>query len=63
MIWAASTGNCELAYILLKHHACIDKKDTRFGFTPLMMAIKNNKLDMIELLLRHNANVNIVSKV
>ena len=33
------------------------------GFTPLMEAVKRRKLDMVELLMKHNPDVSAVDNV
>jgi ankyrin repeat protein len=56
--WAAYQNNIALAQLLLDAHANVNVKTRIDAATPLFMACQNGSAPMIELLLRHGANVN-----
>ncbi|CAM0870390.1 unnamed protein product [Alopecurus aequalis] len=60
MMWAANTRDtCEIAELLLYRGAYVDPICKK-GKTPLFVAAQNGNVRMVELLLRHQANPNIV---
>lgn len=56
LLQAVDTDSMELVAVLLEHGAQIDV--TGRGFTPLGLAVKNNNLPMVRLLLRASPDVN-----
>lgn len=56
LLQAVDTDNMELVALLLEHGAQIDV--TGRGFTPLGLAVRNNNLPMVRLLLRASPDVN-----
>ena len=54
---AASTGNKDIAELLIIKGANINAKDTPFGCTPLHVATEGNK-EIVELLISKGANLN-----
>ena len=54
---AARKGELNLARLLLKHGALVNKKTQR-GWTPLEYAARGNHYAMVALLLSHNADIN-----
>ncbi|XP_012888053.1 PREDICTED: B-cell lymphoma 3 protein [Dipodomys ordii] len=55
---AVNTGCPETVLLLLEHGADIDAVDIKSGRSPLIHAVENNTLSMVQLLLQHGANVN-----
>ena len=55
LMWAAAEGNTEAAAVLLEAGADIKAKSTG-GFTPLLFAVRNARLDTVDLLLTRGAN-------
>lgn len=63
LIFSASLhGNKLVAYTLIHNKANIDLRDIN-GKTCLMIAVINGHLQLVELLLEHNANVTIFNTV
>jgi len=58
---AASTGNKDIAELLIREGANINVKDTPFGFTPLHVATEGHN-EVVELLISKGANVNAAMK-
>ncbi|XP_072836375.2 B-cell lymphoma 3 protein isoform X1 [Pogona vitticeps] len=58
---AVGTCNREVVLTLLEHRADVDAVDIKSGRSPLLHAVENNNLPMVELLLQHGANVNTQS--
>jgi uncharacterized protein len=56
--WAAYQNNVALAELLLNAHANVNAKTRINAATPLFMACQNGSAPMIELLLKHGAEVN-----
>jgi ankyrin repeat protein len=55
----ADNGNNEIAQLLLKHGANVN--DIRSdGETPLMLAVEQNKVELVRTFLDHNANIEVV---
>ena len=44
--------------ILRKQNSCVIDRKNKFGWTPLMLAIRNRDIQMVKFLLKKNANVN-----
>jgi ankyrin repeat protein len=57
LFFAVENDDCDLAQLLLTKGAEIDVVDYA-GYTPLLRAVRDQRLNMVELLLNHNANVN-----
>ena len=57
LYFASAIGNLEIMWLLIKNGANIDKP-TRFGFTPLMTAILNDKINSAKMLIENGADVN-----
>ncbi|XP_005370373.1 B-cell lymphoma 3 protein [Microtus ochrogaster] len=55
---AVNTGCQEAVLLLLERGADIDAVDIKSGRSPLIHAVENNSLSMVQLLLLHGANVN-----
>ncbi|XP_007491630.2 B-cell lymphoma 3 protein [Monodelphis domestica] len=55
---AVNTENTETVLLLLERGADIDAVDIKSGRSPLIHAVENNSLCMVQLLLQHGANVN-----
>ncbi|XP_052027247.1 LOW QUALITY PROTEIN: B-cell lymphoma 3 protein [Apodemus sylvaticus] len=55
---AVNTGCQEAVLLLLERGADIDAVDIKSGRSPLIHAVENNSLNMVQLLLLHGANVN-----
>ena len=55
LILAAGNGHLDLAKILVKHKAQVDKADS-FNATALLAAATNGSLDVVQFLLAHGAN-------
>ncbi|XP_019481764.1 PREDICTED: B-cell lymphoma 3 protein [Hipposideros armiger] len=55
---AVNTECHEAVLLLLERGADIDAVDIKSGRSPLIHAVENNKLSMVQLLLQHGANVN-----
>ncbi|XP_004873184.1 B-cell lymphoma 3 protein [Heterocephalus glaber] len=55
---AVNTGCHQAALLLLERGADIDAVDIKSGRSPLIHAVENNSLSMVQLLLQHGANVN-----
>uniref|UniRef100_K7GSL6 BCL3 transcription coactivator n=1 Tax=Sus scrofa TaxID=9823 RepID=K7GSL6_PIG len=55
---AVNTECHEAVLLLLEHGADIDAVDIKSGRSPLIHAVENNSLSMVQLLLQHGANVN-----
>ena len=54
----AQKGNIPKAELLLKYGAAIDPIDDEYSSTPLGMAARWGQIEMVEVLLRHGADVN-----
>lgn len=52
---------CSLAKTLLEHGADVDAQDT-YNMTPLINAVFNGNLPLVQLLLQNNAHVNLVDE-
>ncbi|XP_048185573.1 B-cell lymphoma 3 protein [Perognathus longimembris pacificus] len=55
---AVNTGCPDTVLLLLERGADIDAVDIKSGRSPLIHAVENNTLSMVQLLLQHGANVN-----
>ncbi|XP_006901320.1 PREDICTED: B-cell lymphoma 3 protein [Elephantulus edwardii] len=55
---AVNTECHEAVLLLLERGADIDAMDIKSGRSPLIHAVENNSLSMVQLLLQHGANVN-----
>lgn len=57
---SAANGCIDITKEIFRKHDCchiIDRKN-KFGWTPLMLAIRNRNINMVKYLLQKNANVN-----
>lgn len=61
-IAAALTGDCECATLLLRQGASMNLRDTD-GKTPLMMAVVNNHVDLVKILLESGADLTLKNEV
>ena len=57
--WACSEGNMELAKLLLSHGADINVRNFNGVGTPLIIAVRNLHIDMVQFLLEHGADPSI----
>ncbi len=64
LIWAAGIGKPETVAVLLAANPNLDLevKDGVTGDSALMRAVRSGKLESVELLVKHKANVNSVNK-
>jgi ankyrin repeat protein len=59
LIFAAQEGTADLVDFLLKLHASPDLSDYKIGYTPLMWATSNDRVEIMESLLRGGAKVDV----
>ena len=55
---AAENGYVEIAELLIQREAWLEQKEQEFGRNPLIQSVIFNHPSMVQLLLRHGANVN-----
>jgi ankyrin repeat protein len=60
LMWAAGEGNAAAVDMLVEFGANIKAK-SKAGFSPLLLAVRNNHIDAVKALLSHGANVNDVA--
>lgn len=53
---AAFCSSAEVIKLMLHEHADVDVKDIQTDYTPLMVAIKQNRYEIVKLLLEHDAS-------
>ena len=56
---ACEKGYDDIAGIFLKNGAEFNAPGVLFGYTPLCFACSNGRKCLVEILLRHNANINL----
>ena len=62
LMWSSFKGYSDIALLLIDAGADLNAQDTKFGFTPLMVAARNGHSNMVELLLSRGASWEIVDK-
>ncbi|CAG7562043.1 unnamed protein product [Fusarium equiseti] len=65
LVWAITSGNIEMASLLIQHGAVVDMVDGNdiFNKTPLARACADGNLEMVKLLLKNGADVNYTGGV
>ena len=59
---SAFEGNCEIASVLMANKANVEQRREKTGHTALILAVEQNQLEMVELLLeKGGANVNVTN--
>ncbi len=58
MHWAAMNGHTQIVELLLKFGAFPDEKDNIYGFTPLMLAARQGKAAIVQLLITPSCDLN-----
>ena len=62
LMWSSFKGFSDIAVLLIDAGADLNAQDTKYGFTPLMVAARNAHSNMVELLLSRGASWEIVDK-
>lgn len=60
LIYNSAAGNAHVVEPILRHGGNVNVQD-EYGNTPLHYAYKHNQLELVSLLLRHNADQNITN--
>jgi ankyrin repeat protein len=62
LYYAARNGHVETVKCLLEHGASLESKSAPYGQTALNIAVAHGKKDIVDLLLKQNANINVRNK-
>ncbi|CAG9980499.1 unnamed protein product [Clonostachys byssicola] len=62
LVFASMHGNIEMARMLLEKNAEIDAFESELGWNALMTAASSGKIELVELLLNHGADINLQGK-
>lgn len=58
LIQASTSGNLDDVFMSINHNVNINAHDDVQGFSPLMLAVMNDYISIVNVLLRNNADVN-----
>ena len=62
LMWSSFKGFSDISQLLIRAGADVNAQDTKYGFTPLMVAAKNGHVATVKLLLRHGASPHLLDK-
>ena len=62
LMWSSFKGFSDISQLLIRAGADVNAQDTKYGYTPLMVAAKNGYFETVELLLRNKANPHLLDK-
>lgn len=62
LMWASFRGHFEIVQLLVDNGADINAQDTKYGFSPLLVASRNGYVDIVRFLIAKGANLLLVDK-